>query len=231
VDPADFIGDPGLRQSGRARLVEFRLYLTDLCRPVTTLKSGRRLRSATRDDLGVNTFISDLSVLSLSLLRRFGVNYRNGCVFSGSWRVQDSRIAERKRLYRYRVTFSSLFLLLGCIAITHCTDAAYCYKRSAAWVSLSVKANSHCHARHDKTVLSVSRPLGGVNWILDNSRQSPTENMKSEHVNSNCPIHIATPDRHRQDCFVVSDERCELGLSLSVGHTGELNQSICRLEC
>jgi len=48
VDPADFIGDPGLRQSGRARLVEFRLYLTDLCRPVTTLKSGRRLRSATR---------------------------------------------------------------------------------------------------------------------------------------------------------------------------------------
>jgi len=36
--------------------------------------------------------------------------------------------------------------------------------------------------------------LGGVNWILDNSRLSPTENMKSEHVNSNCPFHTGTPD-------------------------------------
>ena len=121
--------------------------------PRNYLEVGTKAAFCNSDDLGVNTFISDLSVLSLSLLRRSGVNYRNGCVFSGSWRVQDSRIAERKRLYRYRVTFSSLFLLLGCIAITHCTDAAYCYKRSAAWVSLSVKANSHCHARHDKNCL------------------------------------------------------------------------------
>jgi len=104
--------------------------------PRNYLEVGTKAAFCNSDDLGVNTFISDLSVLSLSLLRRSGVNYRNGCVFSGSWRVQDSRIAERKRLYRYRVTFSSLFLLLGCIAITHCTDAAYCYTRSAAWVSV-----------------------------------------------------------------------------------------------
>ena len=44
--------------------------------------------------------------------------------------------------------------------------------------------------------------FGGVNWIPDNSRLSPTVNLKSEHVSSNCPIHAATPDRHRQDCFV-----------------------------
>ena len=27
--------------------------------------------------------------------------------------------------------------------------------------------------------------LGAVNWIADNSRLSPTENLMSEHVNSN----------------------------------------------
>ena len=27
--------------------------------------------------------------------------------------------------------------------------------------------------------------LGAVNWIADNSRLSPTENLTSEHVNSN----------------------------------------------
>jgi len=36
--------------------------------------------------------------------------------------------------------------------------------------------------------------FGGVNWIPDNSRLSLTENLKSEHVNSNCPIHTTTPD-------------------------------------
>ena len=36
--------------------------------------------------------------------------------------------------------------------------------------------------------------FGGVNWIPDNSRLSPTENLKTEHVNNNCPIHSATPD-------------------------------------
>jgi len=37
--------------------------------------------------------------------------------------------------------------------------------------------------------------FGGVNWITDNSRLSPTENLKSEHVNSNClQIHTSTPD-------------------------------------
>ena len=56
-------------------------------------------------------------------------------------------------------------------------------------------ANSHHRARHDKTVLSVSRPL---RWCeldsRDNSRLSPTENLKPEHVQSNCPIHTGRPD-------------------------------------
>ena len=36
--------------------------------------------------------------------------------------------------------------------------------------------------------------FGGVNWIPDNSKLSPTENLKSEHVQSNRPIHAGTPD-------------------------------------
>ena len=37
--------------------------------------------------------------------------------------------------------------------------------------------------------------FGGVNWIPDNSKLSPTENLlKSEHVQSNRPIHTGTPD-------------------------------------
>jgi len=68
-----------------------------------------------------------------------------------------------------------------------------------------LRANSHHHARHDKTVSSVSRPIRrGVNWIPDNSRVSPTENLKSEHVYGNGPIHTATPDttQTRPSCRV-----------------------------
>ena len=59
--------------------------------------------------------------------------------------------------------------------------------------------HSHRHAIHDKTVLSVSCTVrfGGVN----NSRLSPTENMKSEHVDSNCPIHTATSDTTQTELF------------------------------
>jgi len=39
--------------------------------------------------------------------------------------------------------------------------------------------------------------FGVVNWIPDNSRLSQTENLKSEHVNSNRPIHTAKPDTTR----------------------------------
>ena len=39
-------------------------------------------------------------------------------------------------------------------------------------------ANSH--RRPPETV--ASRRVGGVNWILDDSRLSPTENLKSEHT-------------------------------------------------
>ena len=53
-----------------------------------------------------------------------------------------------------------------------------------------------------------------MNWIPDNSRLSPTENLKSEHVNSNRPIHTATPDTTQTglSCLVVSDGRCESGI-------------------
>jgi len=57
------------------------------------------------------------------------------------------------------------------------------------------KANIIHTARHDKTVLSVTLcrvGFGSVNWIHDNSRLSPTENL--ERVNSNCSIHTALPD-------------------------------------
>jgi len=56
-----------------------------------------------------------------------------------------------------------------------------------------LKASSHRHARHDKTVLSVSRPLRRCELdSRDNSGLSPTENLKSEHVHSNRPIHTST---------------------------------------
>ena len=43
--------------------------------------------------------------------------------------------------------------------------------------------------------------FGGVNWILDNSRLSPVECLKSEHVNRNCPVHTATADSTRTGLF------------------------------
>ena len=52
-------------------------------------------------------------------------------------------------------------------------------------------------ARHNKTVLSVSR---GVNWIPDNSRLSVAEDSKAEHVQSHRPIHT----RHDTDRTVLS---------------------------
>jgi len=39
--------------------------------------------------------------------------------------------------------------------------------------------------------------FSGVNWIPDNSRLSPTENLKSEHVHSNRPAHTGIPDTTR----------------------------------
>ena len=66
----------------------------------------------------------------------------------------------------------------------------------------ALEADSHRHARHDdKTVLSVSRPFRRVNWIPDNSRLSPTEDLKSEHVQSNCPIHTVMPDTTQTGLF------------------------------
>jgi len=51
-------------------------------------------------------------------------------------------------------------------------------------------------ATPDTTKLSCLRRVrfGGVKRIPDNSRLSPTENLKSEHVHSSRPIHTGTPD-------------------------------------
>ena len=56
-----------------------------------------------------------------------------------------------------------------------------------------------------------------MNWILDHSRLSPTENMKSEHVNTIVQCTPPRQIRHRLDCLVVSGGRCELGISQNQG--------------
>jgi len=43
--------------------------------------------------------------------------------------------------------------------------------------------------------------LGGVNWIPDNSRLSPAENLKSERANSNGRSHVGTPDTTQTGLF------------------------------
>ena len=58
----------------------------------------------------------------------------------------------------------------------------------------------------------MSRPVpGGVNWIPENPRLSPTENLESEHVDSNCPIHA----RHDTDTTVLSCLFLSVSLDLS----------------
>jgi len=71
----------------------------------------------------------------------------------------------------------------------------------------SLKANLQLHARQDKTVWSVPRRFGGVNWIRDNSRLSLTENLKSKSSNS----HRHT--RHDNDRTVLSCLVCQCELS------------------
>ena len=58
-----------------------------------------------------------------------------------------------------------------------------------------VKASSHRPAPDTTKLSCLCRVrFGGVNWIPDNSRLSLTENLKSEHVQSNRPTHTGTPD-------------------------------------
>ena len=71
----------------------------------------------------------------------------------------------------------------------------------------SLKANLQLHARQDKTVWSVLRRFGGVNWITDNSRLSLTENLKSK---SSCLIHTDTPDTTQTGPSCLVWLRCEL---------------------
>jgi len=72
------------------------------------------------------------------------------------------------------------------------------HRRHASFVH-SIIPNSHRQARPNKTVLC----LGSVNWIFNDSRLLPTENLKSEHAQSKCPIYTVHQMRHRC-CSVVA---------------------------
>jgi len=71
-------------------------------------------------------------------------------------------------------------------------------------------------ATPDTTKLSCLRRVrfGGVNGIPDDSRLSPTENLKSEHISSSCPFHTATPDKTRLPRLPV-DRRRDTGQASS----------------
>ena len=88
-----------------------------------------------------------------------------------------------------------------------------------------VTANSHRHARHDKTVLSVSRPRRRCE--LDSRQLKTVADRKSEVCMSTFRAIVQfTPQRQtrrRQDRLVVSGGGCELGIRVSsyrvsIGH-------------
>jgi len=90
-----------------------------------------------------------------------------------------------------------------------------------------------CQARPDKTVLSVSCLTRRYEWIPEDARLSPTENLKSEHGNSNCPIYTATRDT-TQDRLVESGGRCELSINKSLVAVGDVKADllwICYAAC
>jgi len=91
--------------------------------------------------------------------------------------------------------------------------------------SLTIKANSHRHARHDKTVLSVSRPLQRCELHF---RQHKTvddrENLKYEHDQSKRPIHNRhDTDRTDLSCLVWRRE-----LSRPDRRTSAFSVGVCR---
>jgi len=91
--------------------------------------------------------------------------------------------------------------------------------------SLTIKASSHRHARHDKTVLSVSRPLR--RFELD-SRQHKTvadrEELKDKHDQSNRPIHTG----HDTDRTVLSRLVWQCELSRPDRRTSAFSVGVCR---
>ena len=107
----------------------------------------------------------------------------------------------------YNISFRSLTLLMAGIASDVQPIVPNAYHRAHSCDPSSSRHTDHATpsvplklihtATPDTTKLSClcRARFGGVNWIPDNSRLSPTENLKFEHVNSNCPIHTATPDK------------------------------------
>jgi len=94
----------------------------------------------------------------------------------------------------------------------------------------SIKANSHRHARHDQTILSVSRPLQRCE--LD-SRQLKTVADRKFVLSLNTFIAIvqftlAHETRRRQDRLVVSGGRCELGISVQLERRRTTTQRLPR---
>ena len=115
----------------------------------------------------------------------------------------------------YNISFRSLTLLMAGIASDVQPIVPNAYHRAHSCdpsSSRRTERQTYTHTDHatpsvplklihtatpDTTKLSCLCRVrfGGVNWIPDNSRLSPTENLMFEHVNSNCPIHTATPDK------------------------------------
>jgi len=71
--------------------------------------------------------------------------------------------------------------------------------------------------------------FGSVNWILDNARLSPTEKLKSEHVQTSRPIPTGTPERFASDSAFADHVRVYklYLLAYLLTHTGPS----CRIWC
>ena len=74
---------------------------------------------------------------------------------------------------------------------------------ASIWVYIAVqyilafvflKANLHRHARHNKTVVSVSCPPRRCELDCRQLKTVADRNSKFEHVQSNRPMHTGTPD-------------------------------------
>ena len=76
------------------------------------------------------------------------------------------------------------------------------YRRQAIGTSLQKTWKSH-----SIPISTQIRLMKALVWIPDNSRLSPTENGKSNHVQSNRPNHTATPDTTRLSRLPVDRRR------------------------
>ena len=111
----------------------------------------------------------------------------------------------RPNVKSLRVTFDGPLL---------CKEQKLCRLQTSLSVMKLPKIQLIHTATPDTTKLSCLRRVrfGGMNWIPDNSKLSPTENLKSKHVQSNRPIHTGTPDTTHTGPSCRVGGRCKLGI-------------------